>query len=197
LHAPKSAQESGFVQLEVANQLWQALFLLTEDCPEVSSVVPFWYRNFLKEKWWMEKSKMKRSSQCHMALSQTLSIMGVDHYNEHVHDIDVAIVLKDGASWTSETTNQCHELVQTKVAVEFDGPFHFTQPKPDWENEKDPSSGQSSSQQQPQPKQPVRAALGHTVLKYRMLKRQGWTVVRVPYYEFEKIPYWSTMASIS
>ena len=41
-------------------------------------------------------------------------------------------------------------------------------------------------------KNPPRA-LGHTVLKYRLLKKQGWTVVRVPYYEFDRIPFWASM----
>ena len=37
--------------------------------------------------------------------------------------------------------------------------------------------------------------LGHTVLKYRLLKKKGWTVVRIPYYEFDKIPFWASMVS--
>ena len=36
-------------------------------------------------------------------------------------------------------------------------------------------------------------ALGHTVLKYKLLKKQGWTVVRIPYYEFDRIPFWASM----
>jgi len=31
------------------------------------------------------------------------------------------------------------------------------------------------------------------VLKYRLLKKKGWTVVRIPYYEFDKIPFWASM----
>ena len=56
-------------------------------------------------------------------------------------------------------------------AVEFDGPNHFTR---------------ENTLGKPR-------ALGHTVLKYRLLKKQGWTVVRVPYYEFDKIPFWASM----
>eukprot|EP00558_Chaetoceros_sp_UNC1202_P009556 CAMPEP_0197254854 /NCGR_PEP_ID=MMETSP1429-20130617/70124_1 /TAXON_ID=49237 /ORGANISM="Chaetoceros sp., Strain UNC1202" /LENGTH=88 /DNA_ID=CAMNT_0042717973 /DNA_START=21 /DNA_END=287 /DNA_ORIENTATION=- len=36
-------------------------------------------------------------------------------------------------------------------------------------------------------------ALGHTVLKYRLLKKQGWTIVRIPFYEFDGIPFWASM----
>jgi hypothetical protein len=63
------------------------------------------------------------------------------------------------------------------VAVEFDGPNHFTR--------------QRILRDGSKPEQP--RALGHTVLKYRLLKRQGWTVVRVPYFEYDKIPFWASM----
>jgi hypothetical protein len=57
--------------------------------------------------------------------------------------------------------------VASYIGIEIDGPTHFV------------TNG--------------KRALGHTVLKYRMLKHQGWIVVRVPYYEFDKIPIWATM----
>ena len=60
------------------------------------------------------------------------------------------------------------------MAVEFDGPNHFTRVRSD------------NSSEPPRP-------LGHNQLKYRLLKRQGWTVVRVPYFEFDKIPFWASM----
>jgi very-short-patch-repair endonuclease len=65
-----------------------------------------------------------------------------------------------------------------KLAVEFDGPNHFTRQK------------QAAS---PFEKPETPRALGHTVLKYRLLKKQGWIVVRVPYYEFDRIPFWASM----
>ena len=42
------------------------------------------------------------------------------------------------------------------------------------------------------PPEPPRA-LGRIVLKYRLLKRQGWTIVRVPFYEYNIIPFWASM----
>ena len=101
--------------------------------------------------------------------------MGVKHYNEHDEDIDVAIVLKPEAAWTHET-ERTSETSGLKVAVEFDGPNHFA--RQTYRN-KDST-------------EPPRA-LGHTVFKYRLLKRQGWTVVRVPYFEFDRIPFWASM----
>ena len=65
-----------------------------------------------------------------------------------------------------------------RVAVEFDGPSHFTKMLKVVPGEKPP--------------EPPRA-LGHTVLKYRLLKRQGWTIVRVPFYEYNIIPFWASM----
>ena len=60
----------------------------------------------------------------------------------------------------------------------FDGPAHFTR--------------QCRLTDDFQSKELPRA-LGHTVLKYKLLKKQGWTVVRVPYYEFDRIPFWASM----
>ena len=64
------------------------------------------------------------------------------------------------------------DLIDTKdwpqrVAVEFDGPSHFTKML------------QVAPGEKPEPPR----ALGRTALKYRLLKRQGWTIVRVPFYE--------------
>jgi hypothetical protein len=162
--------------LEHAHQLWQALFLLESECCSCVESVPDWFRKYLSEKWNLEKARRKTSSARHRALSETLALMGVDHYNEHDEDIDVAILLKPGAAWTHETGANCVEDGM-RIAVEFDGPTHFTRLRP-------PVNGSK-----PEPPR----ALGHTVLKYRLLKKQGWTVFRVPFYEFDKIPFWASM----
>ena len=81
-------------------------------------------------------------------------------------------MLKSQASWTYQTTSENNPEGVQKVAVEFDGPHHFTR--------------------QIEPTLPPRT-LGHTALKYRLLKKQGWMVVRVPYYEFDRIPFWASM----
>jgi len=174
-----SSAKTTLIQLEHAHQLWQALFLIEHECPEIliaddgSSVVPNEFRKFLEDRWNDEKARQKISSARHKSLSQTLELMGIAHYNEHDEDIDVAIVLKEDASWTSEVSEDitATATVTKKVALEFDGPLHFTR--------------EFSGQQQ--------RTLGHTVLKYRLLKMQGWAVVRIPYYEFDKIPFWASM----
>jgi hypothetical protein len=170
--AASASQNNGLIQLEHAHQLWQALYIMEKDSSSVVNKVPTWFRDYLEDKWNLEKSRKKISSARHRSISQALHLMGVAHYNEHDEDIDVAIVLKGQASWTHQTENCNNDLSNgMRVAVEFDGPNHFTR---------------QSFTRDAGPPRNVRA-LGHTVLKYRILKRQGWTVIRVPYYEFDKV----------
>jgi hypothetical protein len=177
--AANSCEEEGLIQLEHAHQLWQAFFLLEEESPLAVHEVPKWFRAALSEKWNLEKSTKKLSSARHKSISQLLDLMGVGHYNEHDEDIDLAIVLKCQASWAHQTALG-ERTDAMKVAVEFDGPNHFTRTRIP------PSETKA---------RPVRA-LGSTVLKYRLLKRKGWTVIRVPYYEFDKIPFWASMVRV-
>ena len=67
--------------------------------------------------------------------------------------------------------------------MEFDGPHHFTVMA---SSGKDLEAMANGTKIKPR-------VLGHTVLKYRLLKKKGWTVVRIPYYEFDKIPFWASM----
>lgn len=169
-----SCDRDDSVRPEHEHQLWQALFVLEFDRPAVVADVPPALRESLRASWRAEKARRKRSSHRHRALSRTLDAMGVAHRNEHDEDIDVAIVLRSPEDrWTGRATTCADDESATRVAVEFDGPTHFTRPR----------RGRA------RPDGP----LGHTVLKYRMLKMRGWTVVRVPYYEFDKIPFWASM----
>eukprot|EP00594_Rhizosolenia_setigera_P003418 CAMPEP_0178943840 /NCGR_PEP_ID=MMETSP0789-20121207/2812_1 /TAXON_ID=3005 /ORGANISM="Rhizosolenia setigera, Strain CCMP 1694" /LENGTH=983 /DNA_ID=CAMNT_0020623483 /DNA_START=98 /DNA_END=3049 /DNA_ORIENTATION=- len=203
---------------EHLHQLHQALFVLSDECPEATKYVKNEYRDYLLENWINEKSRIKTSSARHKALSQTLSLMRVAHYNEHDEDIDVAIVLKDTPTssarsslhkgrnkeevkpkWTHMATTTSDKTsnskgqdyhdesnVSHKVAVEFDGPNHFTRIIQDEESSQHNTTPNVNGSNSPR-------VLGHTVLKYRMLKIKGWTVVRVPFYEFDKIPFWASM----
>ena len=173
LASQDECRKSGMIQLEHAHQLWQSLFLLKEEAPQSIEGTETWFRDTLETKWLEEKARPKVSSGRHKSLSKVLTDMGVAHFNEHDEDIDVAIVLKRAASWTHETDRMTLEGAM-RVAVEFDGPNHFTRIL------------DTSSRKAPRP-------LGHSILKYRLLKRQGWTVVRVPYYEFDRIPFWASM----
>jgi hypothetical protein len=103
--------------------------------------------------------------------------MGVKHYNEHDEDIDLALVIKTDSKWTNTSENTDSSEYKQRVAVEFDGPTHFTRLL------------RSVRGQKPDPPR----ALGHTVLKYKTLKKQGWTIVRIPFYEFDRIPFWASM----
>ncbi|CAM9092747.1 unnamed protein product [Chrysoparadoxa australica] len=57
--------------------------------------------------------------------------------------------------------------VKVQLALEVDGPAHFARN--------------------------TRRQLGHTKLKHRMLKEQGWHVVRIPFYEWDPIPHFCSM----
>ena len=202
-------QVEGCIQLEHAHQLWQALFLLESESPLAVADTPAWFRDYLQSQWRNEKARPKLSSARHRALSHTLSQMGVAHHNEDEEDIDVAIVLEPNALWTHQAAwktasehggaqdvpngNRNGECI-VKVAVEFDGPNHFTRHavvKGKQSNSpKSPSHiGPSAAAESPPPPR----SLGHSILKYRLLKKQGWTVIRIPYYEFDKIPFWASM----
>ncbi|CAJ1948349.1 unnamed protein product [Cylindrotheca closterium] len=175
--AAESLEENQSIQLEHAHQLWQAYFIMEEESPEAVSNVPTWFSKYLEKKWTLEKAKLKISSARHRSISQCLQLMGVDHRNEHDEDIDVAIVVKQNALWTHETQAEGQSEDDLSLAVEFDGPNHFAREKTD-------EDGRMLAQPR---------ALGHSVLKYRLLKKQGWTVVRIPYFEFDKIPFWASM----
>ena len=166
------------IQVEHAHQLWQSFSILQDTCPSAVVDVNPQVQNFLKTMWKREKQRNKASSARHRALSETLNFMGVKHMNEHVEDIDVAIVFKTDSKWTRDSKVDGDDgLSSNRVAVEFDGPTHFTRIK-------DALPGQK-----PDPPR----ALGHTVLKYRLLKKQGWNIVRIPFYEFDRIPFWASM----
>ena len=169
--ATSSYRSGAFIRLENAHQLWQSYYLAEVEYPDAVADVTQGFRDYLERTWNQEKSRRKISSARHKSLSQTLNLMGVAHYNEHDEDIDVAIILKSESAWTHTAERGDHNDSHHKVAVEFDGPSHFTRAVA--------------------PNKP--RALGHTVLKYRILKRQGWTVVRVPFFEFDKIPFWASM----
>jgi len=173
----KSCKDGEQIRLEHAHQLWQAICILEGDCPEAVKSVDSKTKTFMKNVWYQEKSRHKSSSARHRALSQTLDFMGVKHFNEHDEDIDLAIVLKNESKWTMTAEHGDVEASTQKVAVEFDGPTHFT---------KVPKT-------KPGEKPITPRALGHTVLKYKLLKQQGWNIVRIPFYEFDRIPFWASM----
>mmetsp|Transcript_4657 Transcript_4657/g.11852 ORF Transcript_4657/g.11852 Transcript_4657/m.11852 type:complete len:1143 (-) Transcript_4657:429-3857(-) len=190
INSARTCKEEGVIQLDHANQLWQAYFILAEDCPMAVADIPDWFVEYLSDKWTQEKARDKLSSARHKQLSSLLQLMGIDHVNESDEDIDVAIILKPNANWVYQTDTDdwdderpspsAESTDKMMLAVEFDGPNHFTRVE-HLNRRGDPGSFE-----------PPRA-LGHTVLKYRLLKKQGWTVVRVPYYEFDRIPFWASM----
>jgi hypothetical protein len=171
-----SSLSNGTIQLEHAHQLWQAYFILRDDCPEAVKFVSPEFSHFLERQWNIEKGRNKHSSYRHKSISKTLELLGVAHQNESKEDVDVAIVIRDGNSFTHKahkpTSGFDMDRAQHKIAVEFDGPHHFTVLA---------STGDDLSLIEKGAKVLPRV-LGHTVLKYKMLKKKGWTVVRIPWY---------------
>jgi hypothetical protein len=186
-------EEVDMIQIEHAHQLWQSYFLLSKDCPDAVEYVTNDLCTYLENIWYMEKSRSKQSSSRHKAISQTLSLMKVAHRNEYDEDVDVAIVLEENSAWThmavydfdntDNNNNNNSSKRWKKVALEFDGPHHFTVL----------ASTSDEVSLLERGVKIVPRVLGHTVLKYRLLKKKGWTVVRIPYYEFDKIPFWASM----
>ncbi|KAL7534076.1 hypothetical protein ACHAWF_004712 [Thalassiosira exigua] len=187
-------------QLEHAHQLHQSLFILSRDAPSAVAEVSDDFRSYLAERWDAEKGRAKKSSSRHKEISKTLDLMRVRHRNEYDEDVDVAIALDGDEAWTHMGLDDFDEgdgegrdcdgkaRKLRKVAVEFDGPHHFTAVPP-----LASASTDGEDDAAPLPPPPPPRVLGHTVLKYRLLKRKGWTVVRIPYYEFDKIPFWASM----
>jgi len=179
-----AAQKGKGLVSQHAHQLWQAYTVLSHDCPEAVHV-PQEFCNLLEERWANEKARAKVSSARHRAISETLDLMGVAHYNEHDEDIDVAIVLKENSSWTHDSVKGSISH-NNRVAVEFDGPLHFTRQHLPWFEDITAATSTTTQSSPPRP-------LGHTILKYWILKLKNWNVVRIPYYEFDKIPFWAGM----
>ena len=160
-------------QLEHAHQLWQAFFLLSDDCPDAVKSVPPRFSQYLERMWLAEKSRIKQSSYRHKAISKTLKLLGVKHQNEY-KDVDIAIALGGTSSFTHMAipiSEVDRDQAQHKIAVEFDGPHHFTTMA---------STGEELVKIKNGTKVFPRI-LGHTALKYRMLKKKGWEVVRIPW----------------
>ena len=191
--AESSSSDDGrcVMQLEHAHQLWQSYFLLRHDCPAAVQFVTPEFSRYLERKWNTEKSRRKQSSRSHRIISKTLNLMRVSHRNENEEDVDVAIALEEDSAWTHTAIMQGSSKSVNgrgcrKVAVEFDGPNHFTVLA---------STGKDLALMECGNVKMTPRVLGHTKLKYRYLKAKGWTVVRIPYYEFNKIPFWASMVS--
>eukprot|EP00957_Ditylum_brightwellii_P118527 9039589-Ditylum_brightwellii.AAC.1 len=147
---PPQQQNNNMIQLEHAHQLYQSYTILQHDCPSAVSTISPSFATFLTDRWSVEKSRRKSSSARHLTISRTLDLMKVPHVNEHEEDIDVAIVLKGDSNWTNgaaggnivdksyeknraernEENDWRGQQQNRKVAVEFDGPHHFTRVRP-------------------------------------------------------------------
>lgn len=80
-------------------------------------------------------------------------------------EVDRLLVGATGRAWVSEYEGAPYSLdlalVEANVTLEIDGPSHFSRNS--------------------------NALLGHTVLKRRLLRAAGWTVIPIPFHEWEEL----------
>ncbi|CAB1107579.1 unnamed protein product [Ectocarpus sp. CCAP 1310/34] len=160
------AQRSNFTLIE-SHQLYQVYLLWGKDMPELWKELDGEFLMALKRRWTDNQQRTKRSSCSHLEIS---------HENESEHDIDIEVVgvglasedwdFRSFSAGTGPNPADPAE-VRLKLALEVDGPAHFT-------------------------KNTARP-LGHMVLKHRTLSKMGWTVVSIPFLEWDPIPFWSSM----
>ncbi|CBN77531.1 conserved unknown protein [Ectocarpus siliculosus] len=169
------AQRGDFTLIE-SHQLYQVYLLWGKDMPELWKELDGEFLMALKRRWTDNQQRTKRSSCSHLEVSQTLDLMQISHENESEHDIDIEVVgvglasedwdFRSFSAGTGPNPADPAE-VRLKLALEVDGPAHFT-------------------------KNTARP-LGHMVLKHRTLSKMGWTVVSIPFLEWDPIPFWSSM----
>ncbi|CAN0048100.1 unnamed protein product [Ectocarpus fasciculatus] len=169
------AQRSDFTLIE-SHQLYQVYLLWGKDMPELWKELDGEFLTALRRRWTDNQQRTKRSSCSHLEVSQTLDLMQISHENESEHDIDIEVVgvglasedwdFRSFSAGTGPNPADPAE-VRLKLALEVDGPAHFT-------------------------KNTARP-LGHMVLKHRTLSKMGWTVVSIPFLEWNPIPFWSSM----
>eukprot|EP00752_Nemacystus_decipiens_P014988 g13345.t2 len=169
------AQRKDITLIE-SHQLYQVYLLWGKNMPELWEELDPKFLQVLKRRWTDNQQRTKRSSLSHLEVSQTLDLMQISHENESEHDIDIEVVgvglasedwdFRSFSAGTGPNPADPAE-VRLKLALEVDGPAHFT-------------------------KNTARP-LGHMVLKHRTLSKMGWTVVSIPFLEWDPIPFWSSM----
>ncbi|CAM9426356.1 unnamed protein product, partial [Hapterophycus canaliculatus] len=156
-----------------SHQLYQVYLLWGKDIPELWEEIDVQFLKVLKRRWTDNQQRTKRSSFSHL---ETLDLMQISHENESEHDIDIEVVGVglasedwDFRSFSAGTGPNPADpaKVRLKLALEVDGPAHFTKN--------------------------TAMPLGHMVLKHRTLSKMGWTVVSIPFLEWDPIPFWSSM----
>jgi hypothetical protein len=159
---------------EARNQCWQILLALYLEQPGWNLHNPIWKSDVAEE--WSLSLASTSSSRLHKQVSRALTRMQIAHTNEHqLGELSVDIFIPDCPHRiTTETaavdkgrvmgaaaplTRGQQTLGTGGVAVEVDGPSHFC-------------------------RNDLQRELGATLFKRRMLAKQGWRLVCVPYFEW-------------
>lgn len=123
-------------------QLYQANLAIGLECANSALTTERALEAMINEAWEEEKAASKLSSGDH-------------------REVDRLLVGATGRAWVSEYDGAPYSLdlalVEAKVALEIDGPTHFSRNS--------------------------NTLLGHTVLKQRLLRAAGWTIIPIPFHE--------------
>eukprot|EP00980_Cylindrotheca_fusiformis_P003988 scaffold874_cov126-Cylindrotheca_fusiformis.AAC.21 len=131
------------------------------------------------------------SSKSQLAVGAILDSIGFDHVQEHVIDM-ATLATEYGVSMPPDSSKEVLSVdmaqVETKIGIEFDGPGHFITKIDNGPHamHRDPSMTPtginsdyffdwSDDHQEPN---------GSTVVKSRILRRLGWNVVKIPFWDW-------------
>ena len=110
------------------------------------------------------------SSKLQSSVSRAMNRIGVDHEEEYLVPIqDVKLLALDMA------------LPDRKVGIEVDGPSHFIHNLDKWsvDQETKPREGHWSWT--------THEMNGSTAMKDRLLQKKGWTIVHIPFWEWDRV----------
>ena len=110
-------------------------------------------------------------SKIQSSVSRAMNRIGVDHEEEYVVAIqDVKLLALDMA------------LPDRKVGIEVDGPYHFIHNMDKWSVVEDRRTNDQTHWSWT-----TQEMNGSTVMKDRLLREKGWTIVHIPFWEWDRV----------
>ena len=111
-----------------------------------------------------------RPSKLQLSVSRAMNRIGVDHEEEYLVPIqDVKVLALDMA------------LPDRKVGIEVDGPYHFIHNMDKW------SVDQETKPLEDHWSWTTQEMNGSTAMKDRLLQMKGWTIVHIPFWEWDRV----------
>ena len=111
-----------------------------------------------------------RPSKLQSSVSRAMNRIGVDHEEEYLVAIqDVKLLAIDMA------------LPDRKVGIEVDGPTHFIHNMDKW------SVDQETKPREDHWSWTTQEMNGSTAMKDRLLQKKGWTIIHIPFWEWNRV----------